>query len=80
MQTPSITSASLANPSGAENNTIRNQVPAVLSILEAAVVLTISKRKAADLIATGSLKSIRIGRRRVITRGAVEDFLGIKLA
>lgn len=54
--------------------TIRSSIPAVLTIPETAMVLTISKRKAADLIASGKLKALRLGRRRVVTRAALAAF------
>ena len=59
---------------------IRCAVPAALTVGETAFVLTISKRKAADLIASGKLKSMLLGRRRIVTRGALEKFLGQTLS
>lgn len=78
MSTPSCTSAaSLAQQ--ADPLSIRTAVPAVCTIEEAAQVLTISNRKACELIACGKLKSTRLGRRVVITREALEKLAGAKL-
>lgn len=53
----------------------RASIPVAATIDEAAILLTLSRRTVADLIATGRLKSKRIGRRRIITRAALEEFL-----
>lgn len=81
MSAPSFTSpASLANQSKADPPSVRINVPSILTIVEAAALLTISKRKAADLLASGRLKSIRIGRRRVVRRCDLEQLLGCALS
>jgi excisionase family DNA binding protein len=54
-------------------------VPQVLSMAEAATVLTISKRTMTSLVERGRLKTIRVGRRRVVPRAALEEFLGCSL-
>jgi excisionase family DNA binding protein len=64
----------------ADHHSIRSSVPAVCTISEAAQVLTISKRKTCELIASGKLKPLRLGRRVVITREALEKLTGAKLA
>jgi len=66
--------------SGADNRSIRISVPPLLTIDEAAQVLTISKRKACDLIASGKLRTVRIGRRRIVPRESIERVTGIKLS
>ena len=75
---PDTTSASRENQIEAEN--IRFSVPAILSILETAAVMTLSRRKVMDLIGTGKLKTVKVGRRRVVPRTSIESLLGIKLA
>lgn len=67
-------------PPQADYHSIRSSVPAVCTIAEAAQVLTISKRKVCELISSGKLKVLRIGRRVVITRDALEKLTGTKLA
>lgn len=59
---------------------IRESAPTVLSIPEAATILTISSRKLRDEIARGKLKVKRIGRRVLIARAELEKFAGMKLS
>ena len=74
----SPSSASL--PPQADYHSIRSNVPAVCTIAEAAEVLTISKRKVCEMTASGELKVLRLGRRVVITRDALEKLTRTKLA
>lgn len=72
-------SASPESSSRTDKPPVRTNVPAILSIDETASVLTVSRRTVAELLAQGRLKAVRIGRRRVIARTAIEKFLGIAL-
>jgi excisionase family DNA binding protein len=51
--------------------------PLVLSIMEAARLLGVSKNCAYEAANQGQLPSIRIGRRRVIPRIALERLVGL---
>ena len=53
----------------------RYAVPLVTTLREAASILTISERKICDLVSSGKLRSKKIGRRRVIRRADIENFL-----
>jgi len=75
---PRIKKASL--PAQADYPSIRTAVPAFCTISEAAQVLTLSKRTTCDLIAKGKLKPVRLGRRVVIARQALEKLTGSKLS
>jgi excisionase family DNA binding protein len=59
---------------GAEELEMEEQVLAV-SVIEAARRLGISARTVATLVARNELRSRKIGRRRVIPVGALEQFL-----
>lgn len=59
---------------------LRANPPAILTIPEAASVLTVSRRTIMDLLAAGKLASKKIGRRRVILRSGLEKLVGGKLA
>lgn len=45
----------------------------LLSVLEAACELGISRSLVYELLAAGSLRSVKIGRRRLIPREAIEE-------
>jgi excisionase family DNA binding protein len=47
------------------------------SIEEAAETLGVSRDHIYDLLRTGQLRSIKSGRRRLITRGAIEAYLAL---
>ncbi|MGO9179274.1 MAG: helix-turn-helix domain-containing protein [Candidatus Limnocylindrales bacterium] len=52
-----------------------SQVPLVLSVEEAATLLGIGRNAAYSLVANRTLPSIRLGRRIVVARQAIEDLL-----
>ena len=81
MKTPSDTSpASLPPQADHPKPNVRLSVPVVSTPREACEILTISRRKLADLLATGRLKSRRVGRRRITLRCDLEKFLGVSLS
>jgi excisionase family DNA binding protein len=49
----------------------------VYSVGEAAVLLGISRAFAYELVARGELPAIRLGRRRLVPKGALLDFVGV---
>ena len=59
---------------------VRFAVPAVCTINEAAIVLTLSRRHTAEMIATGRLRVKRLGKRVIVTRTELERVVGAKLA
>ena len=79
---PLTPATSLAYLSKADNDhtALRANCPPILRITEAAEVLTVSRRTIAELLAQGAIASKRIGRRRIVTRAALEKYLGVSLA
>lgn len=75
---PATSAAEIYDPD--RDSAVRATCPAVLRIDEVAAFLTVSRRTVCGLLADGKLQSKRIGRRRVILRTGLEDFLGVKLA
>jgi excisionase family DNA binding protein len=63
-----------------EKLSIRFSVPALCTIDEAAEILTLSKRTVATLISDGKLKTVPLGRRRIVSRAALEKLTGTKLS
>ncbi|MBQ2450757.1 MAG: helix-turn-helix domain-containing protein [Lachnospiraceae bacterium] len=59
----------MTNTSGSQ------KLPNVLNVKELAEALSISQNTAYNLVRSGQIHSIRIGRAYRITREAVEDFL-----
>lgn len=55
-------------------------LPEVFTPPEIGGVLRCSKRSVYRLIAAGKLKSVRVGRRVLVTRRALEEFLNTPLA
>jgi excisionase family DNA binding protein len=53
----------------------RKELPAVLTVLEVAKILRIAKMSVYHAIARGDLPSIRVGRRILIPRFALEQML-----
>lgn len=47
----------------------------LVTVEDAAVMLSISKRNAAEMVATGELRSLKIGNRRLIPKKEVELFM-----
>lgn len=58
---------------------VRTERRELLNAREAANELNISERKTRELLATGELRSIRIGSRRLIPRKAIEDFIARRM-
>lgn len=52
-----------------------NEPPRCLRVEEVAGLLNIGRSTAYDLIRSGRLRSVKIGRRRLVPRDAVEDLL-----
>jgi excisionase family DNA binding protein len=50
-------------------------MPRLLSIKEATFELGISRTSAYEMIAAGKLKTVKIGRRRLIAREAIDEFI-----
>ncbi len=67
-------------PTQADHSVLRANPPAILTIKEAAVVATVSRRKICELISAGKLKVTRMGRRVVIPRTNLEKTMGCKLS
>lgn len=75
-----------------QTNALRSNVPAVLTVPEAAIVLTLGKRTVWQMIADGKITVIRIGKtpnsnnpkrrgcRVLIARAELENLIGSKLA
>lgn len=67
-------------PDPTEETSVERQQPAperlVLTVDEAAYLLNISRGLAYELVARGQLPAIRLGRRIVIPRVAMEELLG----
>lgn len=53
-----------------------SQEPQVLTVPEVAEVLRISRSRAYDLVGEGRLRSVRVGRRLLVPRWAVQELLG----
>lgn len=53
----------------------RREMPRLLSIKQTVVELGIGRSALYELIAAGALKTIKIGRRRLIPREAIEAFI-----
>lgn len=79
MSATSVTSAS-PEQIGTDHNTVRISIPAILTVIEAAAVLTLSVRATRQLIADGKLPTFRLGRRRIVRRADLEKLTGTKLA
>jgi excisionase family DNA binding protein len=52
-----------------------SEAPRLLSIKQAVFELGIGRSALYELISAGTLKTIKIGRRRLIAREAIEDFI-----
>jgi excisionase family DNA binding protein len=52
----------------------------LLSVKDAEEILSLGHTKVCELIADGDLKSIKIGRRRLIPQVAIEEFICERLA
>ena len=57
----------------------RANPPVFLTRQEAAFVATLSLRKIAAVIASGDLRTIRIGDRRIVRRVDLESFMGSRV-
>lgn len=79
MNAATITSAS-PEQTGADHKPVRIAIPQILTVIEAAAVLTLSKRATCDLIAKGTLRTFKLGRRRLVRRADIEKLTGTKLA
>ena len=53
-----------------------DNLPLVLSVAEAATVLRIGRGATYALVRTGNLRSIRVGRKILIPRAAIDEFIG----
>jgi excisionase family DNA binding protein len=51
--------------------------PLLLSVAEVALLLRIHRTTVYDLLATGELRSTTLGRRRLIPRAALEEFVAL---
>lgn len=58
-----------------ERITDPNGVPLALTVRELARMLGVSKNTAYDLVRSGQLRSIRVGRQIRVPRSAMEDYL-----
>ena len=79
MNTSASTQPASLPPQADNPHDIRSRVPAFLSITEAAILLTLSRRSVAEMLADGRLKAIRLGRRRIIRRCDLEKLTGTTL-
>lgn len=50
-------------------------MPRLLSIKQATFELGISRTSAYEMIAAGKLKTVKIGRRRLVAREAIDEFV-----
>ncbi len=55
-------------------------IPLVLSVVQLAQLLCVGKNTAYDLVNSGQVKSVRVGRQIRIPREAVYEYLGIATA
>jgi excisionase family DNA binding protein len=53
------------------------ELPLVLTVQQVQEVLNVSKTTAYELVHTGAIPSVRIGRTFRVTRAAVAEFLGL---
>ena len=53
----------------------RNDIALLISVEEAATILGIGRTQTFELIMKGSISSVKIGRRRLVVRGDLEDFV-----
>lgn len=58
------------------NHTEIVDLPLILSVGEAAAVLRIGRAAAYNLVRVGTLRSIRVGRKILIPRAAIDEFIG----
>jgi excisionase family DNA binding protein len=66
--------------SEAELAVTETHTPMAMSVVAAAERLGLSRSTVYDLIADGSLATLRVGRRRLVTESAIEEFLAGRLA
>lgn len=56
----------------------QNELPLVMSVAEAAHILRIGRNRAYELIRSGQLEALRIGRQLKVTRHGLLKFLGVQ--
>jgi len=55
--------------------TYGSQERLLLSVVDAAQILSLSRSKVYELLAAGAIRSVRIGRSRRIPRSALDDYV-----
>ena len=50
--------------------------PVLVTVEEAAVLLRIGRTTAYELVMSGKLKSVKVGRRRLVVRDGIRDYVG----
>jgi excisionase family DNA binding protein len=50
--------------------------PMLVTVEEAAVLLRIGRTTAYELVMSGKLKSVKVGRRRLVVRDGIRDYVG----
>ena len=55
--------------------TVRLRGPALYTVLDAARALALGRTKVYELIASGELESVRVGRRRLVPAHAIADLV-----
>jgi excisionase family DNA binding protein len=50
--------------------------PMLVTVEEAAVLLCIGRTTAYELVMSGNLKSVKVGRRRLVVREGIRDYVG----
>jgi excisionase family DNA binding protein len=58
-----------------EDHSLRGDDPRLRSIKQATFELGIGRSVLYELIAAGKLKTVRVGRRRLVPREAIEEFI-----
>ena len=56
-------------------STYSSQQRLLFSVVDAAQILSLSRSKVYELLATGAIRSVRIGRSRRIPRSALDDYV-----
>jgi excisionase family DNA binding protein len=56
-------------------STYGSQERLLLSVVDAAQILSLSRSKVYELLAAGAIRSVRIGRSRRIPRSALDDYV-----
>jgi excisionase family DNA binding protein len=50
--------------------------PMLVTVEEAAMLLIIGRTTAYELVMSGKLKSVKVGRRRLVVRDGIRDYVG----